>query len=68
MSDSIISRETFEKSDPETRLRILFDVSYANYKALQRLEKRKKVDTTYAVMAGGVGGFLAMIGRTLLGK
>jgi len=63
-----IEKDTFLKATPELRDEIIFDLLHDNNTRLVRLEKRKKFDTTFAIMAGGVGGFLAVIGKTLLGK
>jgi len=63
-----IEKDTFLKANSELRDEIIFDLLHDNNTRLVRLEKRKKVDTTFSVMAGGIGGFLAVIGKTLLGK
>lgn len=68
-----ITRETFEAMLVDSKLNILFDLAQDQYKCFckteiqltaldKRLNKRKKIDTTSATIAGFFGGIIAYLG------
>lgn len=63
---NIISHDTFECMDENSKLNVMFDLHVDTNNRLQILEKkvdrRRKFDTAFAGITGFVGGFLAMIG------
>lgn len=73
-----ISRETFEKYDIDNKLNTIFDLQVAaekrhkeDYKGfdsrLKKTEKRKLLNTAFSAIAGGVGGFIAIIAKPFMG-
>ena len=58
-----LQRETFKEAPVEVKLDLLFDLGMATLEKVERLEKRKKLDTTASTMGGVVGGIIAMIGK-----
>lgn len=75
MTDGI-SLETFIKADDKTRHRMTFELlqDIREHSCIQKdkcevrfktLENRKLIDRTWSVLGGGVGGFLAVLGKTL---
>jgi hypothetical protein len=63
-----ISRETFHAMDTDGKLGALFDVLSVRLKKadcrIDRLEKRKRIDTGIAGVMGIIGGFAAeLVGK-----
>ena len=58
-----LQRETFKEAPVEVKLDLLYDLGMATLEKVERLEKRKKLDTTASTMGGVVGGIIAMIGK-----
>jgi len=58
-----LQRETFKEAPVEVKLDLLFDLGMATLEKVERLEKRKRLDTTASTMGGVVGGIIAMIGK-----
>ncbi len=66
MNGSAITKDTFERMDSNSKLSVLFDLSQDTHKQLTALTKRKRVDKALSVTGGIIGGFAAMIGKSLL--
>jgi len=58
-----LQREIFKEAPVEVKLDLLYDLGMATLEKVERLEKRKKFDTTASTMGGVVGGIIAMIGK-----
>lgn len=68
-----ISKETFEQLDADSKLNVLFDLIVASNTTRQaldeKLDRKKRIDTTVSAFFGFVGGALAVLGqRIFLGK
>lgn len=71
-----ITRETWKAAPDEgTKLNILFDLLCDTNKSLketnnrlQKLEKRKRVDSLYSFAGGILGGIVAVAGKMVIWK
>ena len=65
-SRQIISQGTWEKAnDVDTKLNILFDLSWDTRERVKKLENKKILHGTVSFLGGVVGGFTAVLGRWL---
>lgn len=57
------SRDTFKGYSIDSKLNTLFDFAVAGQGRIEKLEKRKKLDTAIAAGTGILGGFTAMLAK-----
>ncbi len=67
-----IARETFEQMDDTSKLNVLFDyvVESVNNQIIlkDKIETRRKFDTTCAAIFGFIGGMVAHLGQLVFWK
>ena len=68
MSNNTVTRETYVDMPSKDKLNILFDISTSTDRRLKVLEKRKRLDTTFAGAMGLAGGALVMGFRWIFGR
>lgn len=56
-----IEKETYMNADERTTKALTFDLLDRIYKKTDKLEKRKRKDTTISALSGGLGGFIAVL-------
>ena len=66
--NNVITKETFEGMDTDSKLSVLFDLSQDTHKQIVALNGRKRVDKAMSVAGGVIGGFLAVAGKTIFWK
>ena len=66
MSNNIPSRETYIKQPDTNKLDTLYDMAVSADTRLYRLEKRKRLDTTFAGFMGLIGGAAMMAGKWII--
>lgn len=67
-----ITRETFEQMDTDSKLNVLFDYIVSGRVKMEelneKLDKKKRVDTTIAGISGMIGGIIAHLGQLTIFK
>ena len=67
-----MERETYKDLPDSNKLNVLFDLHVESREEIkklsEKLDRKKKVDTTVSAFFGFVGGALAVLGQAVLGQ
>lgn len=70
-----VGKDTFRQMDSDSKLNVLFDYVHDLHEGkclqdekIEKLENRKRFDTTTSAVSGFIGGIVAVIGKWVLFK